>query len=146
MNRNPEHQSAELKYLEQLHKLDAYVRKVADRLTELWEQDDIARLKYITQKLEIVNSFLDDETPMYLDGPIKREDVSRLQDASGFIRGIVAVSESELFESNDTFFDMLAERFYGSVLLTDTTYNIVAAQDGTLYVKIEGIPDDLDLE
>ena len=146
MHKHNERQAAEQAYLEQLHKLDAYVRKISDRLGELREQADIAGLKNVTQKLEIVNSFLDDETPMYLDGPIKREDVSRLQDESGFIRGIVAVNESELFESNDAIFDMLAERLYGSVLLTDTTYNILAAQDGTLYVKIEGIPDDLDLE
>lgn len=83
---------------------------------------------------------------MFLNSPIKREDVRRLQDKSGFIRGIVAVNESEMFESNAPFFDMLAERLYGSVLLTDTTYSIVAAQDGTLYVKVEGVPDDLDLE
>ena len=129
-----------------MHELDAYVRKVADKLDELREQGDIEGFNVFAQKLEVVNSFLGDDTPMFLNGPIKREDVRRLQDKNGFIRGIIAVNESELFESNDSFFDMLAERLYGSVLLTDTTYSIVAAQDGTLYVKVEGVPDDLDLE
>ena len=146
MNSNSDLQAAEREFLDQLHELDAYVRKVANKLDELREQGDIEGFNVIAQKLEVVNSFLGDDTPMFLKGPIKREDVRRLQDKSGFIRGIVAVNESEMFESNDSFFDMLAERLYGSVLLTDTTYNILAAQDGTLYVKIEGIPDDLDLE
>ena len=146
MNSNSDLQAAEREFLDQLHELDAYVRKVANKLDELREQGDIEGFNVIAQKLEVVNSFLGDDTPMFLKGPIKREDVRRLQDKSGFIRGIVAVNESEMFESNDSFFDMLAERLYGSVLLTDTTYSIVAAQDGTLYVKVEGVPDDLDLE
>ena len=145
MNSNSDLQAAEREFLDQLHELDAYVRKVADKLDELRERG-IEGFNVIAQKLEVVNSFLGDDTPMFLNGPIKREDVRRLQDKSGFIRGIVAVNESELFESNDSFFDMLAERLYGSVLLTDTTYSIVAAQDGTLYVKVEGVLDDLDLE
>ena len=146
MNSNSDLQAAEREFLDQLHELDAYVRKVADKLDELGEQGDIEGFNVFAQKLEVVNSFLGDDTPMFLNGPIKREDVRRLQDKNGFIRGIIAVNESELFESNDSFFDMLAERLYGSVLLTDTTYSIVAAQDGTLYVKVEGVPDDLDLE
>ena len=146
MNSNSALQAAEREFLDQLHELDAYVRKVADKLDELREQGDIEGFNVFAQKLEVVNSFLGDDTPMFLNGPIKREDVRRLQDKNGFIRGIIAVNESELFESNDSFFDMLAERLYGSVLLTDTTYSIVAAQDGTLYVKVEGVPDDLDLE
>lgn len=146
MNSNSDLQAAEREFLDQLHELDAYVRKVADKLDELREQGDIEGFNVFAQKLEVVNSFLGDDTPMFLNGPIKREDVRRLQDKNGFIRGIIAVNESELFESNDSFFDMLAERLYGSVLLTDTTYSIVAAQDGTLYVKVEGVPDDLDLE
>ena len=146
MNSNSDLQAAEREFLDQLHELDAYVRKVANKLDELREQGDIEGFNVIAQKLEVVNSFPGDDTPMFLNGPIKREDVRRLQDKSGFIRGIVAVNESEMFESNDSFFDMLAERLYGSVLLTDTTYSIVAAQDGTLYVKVEGVPDDLDLE
>ena len=141
MNDETRRQNAKQEYLAELHRLDAYVRKAADNLPELMAQNNISRVKSTAKRLEIVNGFLSDETLLYLDSPIRKEDIAQLQDENGFIRGVVEVNEDELPNADDAAFDMLAERLYGHLLLADTSFSFVAAQGGKLFFKVEGHPD-----
>lgn len=135
--------TCEQEYLKQLHQLDAFVRKSADKLALFRENRDIRAMNSLAKKLEIANSLLEDETPVFLDQAMTREEIDLWQDPDGFSRGIIEVSEQELTAA-DELFRLIERRLFGDVEMTDTGYTIVGAMNDKLYLKVESIPDDID--